>query len=438
MSSNRALSDGELAGLFDYLSGFRTLVAAASGGADSLALCVGLARWRDLRGGDAPRLIAITIDHGLRPESSAEAERVGALVRPLGLDHTIVPWTGEKPATAIQATARGARYRLLVDAARAELQPAAIVTAHHADDQAETLIMRLARGSGVDGLAGMAGERDEDGMPIVRPLLSVPKSRLVATLMARRLQWVEDPSNANSAFERVRLRGQWPALETSGLTTDMLALSARRLGRARQALEVSASELAGRVLDLHDGAFATIARSAWREAPEELRIRVLEVAIAAMGGQGEPPELAQVEDLAAALAAHGARGVSLGGCLIEPGIGSIAIYREPGRDGLPSLRVQPGVPLIWDRRFEVGCAAGHTRALEVGPLGGAAYARLRRGMKPKSPMPALAARTLPSFWSGETLLGVPHLGFEEAAASRDLGLYVRFVSPQGSRHSGIR
>src|ERR1700683_2852862 len=156
------------------------IVLAVSGGPDSTALMWLAVRWRRglVRG---PRLLAVTVDHGLRAESAAEARDVKRLARSLELPHRTVRWTGVKPKTGMPAAARAARYRLLAQAARAN-GATHILTAHTRDDQAETLLMRMLRGSGIAGLAAMARETERDGVQLARPFLNVSKSQLIATL----------------------------------------------------------------------------------------------------------------------------------------------------------------------------------------------------------------------------------------------------------------
>src|SRR5437870_2776304 len=179
--------------LFAHWKAAPALVLAVSGGPDSVALMWLAARWRGAltRG---PRLIAVTVDHGLRPEAAAEARAVKRLARALDLPHRTMRWTGAKPKTGLPAAARAARYRLLAQAAR--LHGAThILTAHTCDDQAETLLMRLLRGSGIAGLAAMARETEREGLLLARPFLDVSKSQLMATLKKAKLGFVDDPTN---------------------------------------------------------------------------------------------------------------------------------------------------------------------------------------------------------------------------------------------------
>src|SRR5205085_1104945 len=178
-----------------------------SGGPDSTALMWLAARWRDDLE-KPPKLVAVTIDHGLRKESAREARAVARLAKTLNVEHVTLRWTGRKPKTGIQEAARNARYRLLSEEAHRQ-NAVYILTAHTQDDQAETVLFRMARGSGVSGLVGM---RRLDGLPVtgakpghlVRPLLDVPKARLIATLKAAKVSYVVDPSNADPRFARPR------------------------------------------------------------------------------------------------------------------------------------------------------------------------------------------------------------------------------------------
>ena len=225
------------------------LLLAVSGGPDSIALMWLAARWRRaMRRG--PRLIAVTVDHGLRSEAAREALDVKRLATELDLPHRTLRWTGVKPKTGLPAAARAARYRLLAQAARAG-GATHILTAHTRDDQAETLLMRMLRGSGIAGLAAMARESERDGVLLARPLLDVPKSQLVATLNKAKIAFADDPTNRDAAFTRPRLRALMPVLAEEGGDSRNLARLASRLARANAALEVLADG-AERYLALRD------------------------------------------------------------------------------------------------------------------------------------------------------------------------------------------
>ena len=276
------------------------IVLAVSGGPDSIALMWLVARWRRAMA-RGPRLIAVTVDHGLRSEAAREARDVKRLAKELDLPHRTLRWSGVKPKTGLPAAARAARYRLLAKAARAD-GATHILTAHTRDDQAETLLMRMLRGSGIAGLAAMARESEREGVRLARPLLDISKSQLVATLKRAKIAYADDPTNRDPAYTRPRLRALMPVLAEEGGDSRNLARLASRLARANAALEVLADG-AERYLALRDrndasrfgfdaGAFAGLA--------EEIRLRLLKRAIDRVGHEG-PVELGKLEALLGAL-----------------------------------------------------------------------------------------------------------------------------------------
>jgi tRNA(Ile)-lysidine synthase len=311
------------------------IVLAVSGGPDSIALMWLAARWRRaVKKG--PRLIAVTVDHGLRPEAAREAREVKRLAGTLEVPHRTLRWTGTKPNTGLPAAAREARYRLLAQAARAS-GATHILTAHTRDDQAETLLMRMLRGSGIAGLAAMARETDRDGVRLARPLLDVSKSQLVATLKKAGIGFADDPTNRDPAFTRPRLRVLMPALADEGGDSRNLARLASRLARANAAIEVLADG-AERYLALqgYDPARGYDA-AAFVALPDEIRLRLLKRAIDRFGHEG-PAELGKVETLLVALdqaagAGEGKLRSTLAGALISLDKGRIRVEPAPPRRG---------------------------------------------------------------------------------------------------------
>ena len=414
-SASRPIADEELEGLFAPLSRAESLILAVSGGPDSMALMHLVARWL-ARGHDArPHVLVVTIDHGLRPASSREAAWVAQEARKLGLPHETLSWQGEKPRSGIQEAAREARYSLLAERGLrlADGRRCAVVTAHHLDDQAETFLMRLARGSGLDGLCGMPQARPlrrEPGHQIVRPLLGIPKSRLLATLEARGLGWIEDPSNEEPAFERVRVRRALAELGKLGITAERISESMSRLQRARAALESAGAGFEQAVgLDIGHGALARFDREAFQAGPPELRVRLMARLLAAFGGQAAPPRLAKVEGLVARVERGNWKGSTLGGCVVARHGGEIRVLREPGRAGLPETSLEPGTRAIWDNRFVVRLSARQGLPVAVRALGAKDYARLAPVVGRQPGLPARAAATLPAFCRAGTLIAVPQL-----------------------------
>jgi tRNA(Ile)-lysidine synthase len=406
----------ELDELLAPLKPYQCVVLAVSGGADSIAMMHLVARWAAFRPDPERKLVVATVDHGLRPQSRREAEWVASEARALGFPHEILTWQGAKPAAGLQDAAREARYRLLSDLGWrcGGAGAVAVVTAHTEDDQAETFLMRLARGSGLDGLTGMSEARllhPGANCRLLRPLLRVSGARLRATLIAQGLTWIEDPSNDSDRFERARLRKARGQLETLGLTNAAIALSARRLERAREALERAADELAAAArLHVHGGMFASLDAGIFLAAAEELRLRVLARLVAAFGGQDAPARLAKLEQVLARMRAPAFAAATLGGCIIARHAREIRVFREPGRRPLPQLELAPGDIAIWDRRFRVGLAREATGRVLVRALDALEFAQLRRELgEPATRPPARAAVTLPTFWQDGTLLAVPQL-----------------------------
>lgn len=297
------VTDAEAAALFADLKDQPALVLAVSGGPDSTALMVLAARWRAaLKQG--PKLTAVTIDHGLRPEAKKEAAAVAKLARKLKLAHRTLRWTGRKPSTGLQQAARAARYRLLGEAAR-KARAKHILTAHTLDDQAETVLIRMARGSGITGLGAMVRSAPVPGdgagkTVLLRPLLDLPKSRLLATLKAAKIPFAEDPSNRDPRFTRARLRGLMPTLGEEGLDARRLSLLARRLKRADDALEQAVAAAEELLVLKSAPAATTYDRTKYGLMPEEIALRLLGRAIARHGTEGQV-ELGKLEALKAAL-----------------------------------------------------------------------------------------------------------------------------------------
>ncbi len=329
------IADSELDLLFAPLARFGRVLIAVSGGPDSSALAVLAARWRALRE-SGPRLFAATVDHRLRPSSTSEAEAAGRLCAALGIAHVILPWTAEKPPTGIQEAARAARYGLLAAHARV-VGAEAVALAHTRDDQAETVLFRLARGSGLSGLAAMRTVSERDGIVLVRPLLGMPKARLVASLQARGLPFATDPSNFDVRFARPRLRALAPALAREGLGAERLAVLARRMARADAALEAAtAAAQSALILDrwTQSGPLR-FDRAGFSALPEEIALRLLERAISQVGAEG-PVELAKLEALLARLqAADIPQGEvfrqTLAGAIVTARGGEVRVERAPDR-----------------------------------------------------------------------------------------------------------
>ncbi len=305
------------------------VAVAVSGGGDSLALLHLMADWQAAGG---PELVAVTLDHGLRSEAAAEAALVAAQASARGVRHDVLHWT-DRPPGNLMAQARAARTRLI--GAWAQAQGAgAVALGHTADDLAETFLMRLARGSGVDGLSAMAPRRRAGGALWVRPLLTARREDLRAFLRDRGLSWAEDPTNADPAYLRSRARAALRALAPLGITVATLAETAGRMARARAALEAATAELADRAARLEQGA-VLIDRAALAAAPEEVALRLFAHALDWVApGDYRPRFAALRRAFAAALAG---RAATLAGARLRARGPDIRISRE-ARTADPSPR----------------------------------------------------------------------------------------------------
>jgi tRNA(Ile)-lysidine synthase len=329
-----AVPASEAKALFSDLSHLPVIILAVSGGPDSTALLVLAARWlQTLK--TRPKLIAVTVDHGLRKEAKREAANVAKLARRLGVAHQTLRWRGAKPATGLQQAARAARYRLLAQAARAA-GAAHVLTAHTLDDQAETVLIRMSRGSGITGLGAMrrfALLPGDDHVRLVRPLLGVAKTRLIATVRAAKIPFAEDPSNSDPRFTRARLRALMPELAREGLDSRRLALLARRLERADRALEAD-TDRAEAELAAPDGVNGFDAKG-FARLPSEIALRLLGRAVTKAGDEG-PVELSKLEALKSALEDAQKTSMarfrrSLAGALVTLGGGRIVVETAPPR-----------------------------------------------------------------------------------------------------------
>ena len=386
------------------------LALAVSGGRDSMALMHLAARYARPRG---PALTVLTVNHDLRSNSATEANSVGAAAQALGLPHKTLVW--QHPANLrgnLEAVAREARYRLMAEAC-IEAGAAALLVAHTQDDQAETVLLRLARGSGVDGLSAMAPKTRRFGLPILRPLLDVPRARLEARLRAEGIAWFDDPMNEEERFARVRIRKAQAVLVAAGLTPARLAQTARHMARARAALDDRVDALACRAALLAAEGYVRLDLADLRAAPEEIGLRLLARLIMVIGGLVYPPRFERLERLYRLLTAGDfGKGRTLGGCRILPsGTAQALILREAAGLG-PPLPLTSGRPMLWDGRFLVQGTEGIVRAL--GPDGILALRRAGPGTS-WAQIPAPVRPTLPSLWIADSLAAIPHLNYAAPA-----------------------
>jgi tRNA(Ile)-lysidine synthase len=399
-----ALTRERFATLMAALGPFETapvLAVAVSGGADSLALTLLAAEWAAALGG---AVVALTVDHGLRAESAAEAAQVGSWLADRGIRHHVLTWRQGCDGPDLQAKARAARYDLLESWCR-DHHILHLLLAHHQEDQAETFLLRLGRGSGVDGLAAMAPLVFHQDVQLLRPLLAVSRTDLRATLRTLAQDWIEDPSNRANRFARVR----WRALiDREGLSAARLAVTAGQLGRARHALEADHAALAVDAVQLHPAGFAWLDLASIRQAPEELALRLLASVTRSIGGRHFPPRLDGLLALQEEMRAGLGRRRTFAGCVLAPMAQGCLVFRED-RGLAPPVLVPPDAWCQWDRRFSLR---------QSGP------SDLRLGGLGRNPPPEIVAKarelgipeillpTLPAIMDKRGILAVPPLGYD--------------------------
>lgn len=302
------------------------VAVAVSGGADSMALTLLVDAWARGQGG---RVTALTVDHGLRHEAAAEAAQVKAWLTARGIAHETLRWQDDKPQTGIQAAARRARYELLLTWCRSH-DVIHLFLAHHADDQAETVAMRQARGSGPEGLAAMAliGPPPVPGPRwprLARPLLPVRKERLEATLRAMGQPWIDDPSNLDLKFERVRIRRRLFA--EPGAVERLAALAAAHAETRAKGDRELAGWLAQAVALTAEGA-VRVDHALADQVPDYLREAFWRRIVMTVGGRTLPPRREKVARLAAAVRDPGFRGATAAGCRLAVKAGHFLVQRE--------------------------------------------------------------------------------------------------------------
>ncbi len=379
----------------------RRVGVAVSGGSDSLALL------HLLKERVAADLIAVTVNHGLRREAASEALHVERICEGLGVPHRILAWQGWDGTGNLQDQARRSRYDMIADWAEAE-GAAAVALGHTLDDQAETVLMRLSRVAGVDGLSGMAAKVTLSGMRFHRPLLGVRRDVLRVYLTSRRVRWVDDPSNADEAFERVRARQALEALEPMGLSPEALAGVAGNLRAASTALSVWAGQWAREHAKVAAGD-VILDRTAFSALPGEMRYRLMSSALRWVARRDYPPRREAVLGVLAGTNGN----TTLHGCLVMPSAMSLRIAREPAAVADAATPTEA----LWDGRWRL--SGPHAPDLEIRRLGDGLHQC--PGWR-ETGLPRLSLTASPAIWRGETLVSAPVAGFEEGWRAETGGL----------------
>lgn len=331
------------------------MAVAVSGGADSMALALLLNDWC-LE--NTVKLIALTVNHGLREEAAQEADQVAEWLSLYNIEHQTLEWHGEKPSSNIQSDARNARYKLMAEYATAN-EIDHLFLAHHKDDQAETFLIRLLRGSGVDGLSAMDPVSDvpiqsvNGSLKLCRPFLDIDKKRLLATLESKEQRWIDDPSNENASFTRVKIRELLKESNLDGLDPDRLSSTAKRMSRVKSLLDELTGQAESDYLFVDELGFATLKPEFHQNLHEEIALRLLARIFKKIGGNHYTPRYVKLIKLYNEMTKVDFKGCTLAGVeVLKTKNGPFVFVREYSKI-TDEIIVAQMKQYLWDNRFLV-------------------------------------------------------------------------------------
>jgi tRNA(Ile)-lysidine synthase len=394
------------------------LAVAVSGGADSLALALLAKDWADTHGHNVQALV---VDHGLRAESQDEATQTCDWLAQQGIASHVLRVELGASETAIQERAREARYDAMARWCAANGM-AHVLLGHQREDQAETVLFRLLRGSAPEGLAGMAAVHKRLGITWLRPLLGVSKTQLQQYLRWRGQGWIEDPSNQSMRYLRVRLRR---FLEMQGdEAVQRLAAVAEGFGRYRAQQEAQLQAVIAKQVRVYAQGFAQVQCAGWEDVPDALAQQVmLRVLMHVNGGTGAPRS-DEVARLHAAMRGGGAKR-TLHACVVEATPEAWLVMREARALAPPIEWSQTGM-VRWDR-FELS-AERLPAPCRVAALGAAGWRLIRDQMAADHGLPRAVIEALPALWHLDAVLCVPHMGYVSAKWDTDARVQLRFCA----------
>ena len=376
---------------------------AVSGGGDSLALLVLGADWAHKRG---RRVKSVTIDHGLRAGSSYECAYVKKISSALSVEHKTLKWL-EKPSGNLQSSARDARHRLLSNwMLRNALS--IVLLGHTLDDNAETIMIRLSRGSGIDGLTGMSHIKKFENLIIFRPLLKVSRDDLRQYLREKKISWIDEPSNLDDSFQRIKMRNLQPKLSDVGLTPNRLVALANHMTRAKEALNFEVKSFAKTYVQQRPWGDLEIEYKAFLQVPREYQVRLLSAALLWISGKVYRPRFNSLERLLDAIINQGDfQGMCLMGCIVKCDQRKVLLTRE--FSAVPNPMIIHKNIFVWDNRWRVKAKLEKINYAEVGPLGKDGLMQIETTTKFEVPIAALIS-SVAMFENGYVSC-IPAIGF---------------------------
>lgn len=413
-----SVSDSEFAAVMAPFQDRRSIAIAVSGGADSMALLHLLKRWTSANG---VALTALTVDHELRAESAAEAKQVGTWCADMGVAHEILIWSGEKPKRRIQEVARRERYALLQDWC-IRMGVADLFVGHSRNDQAETFLFRMSRGSGPEGLSGMPLVYQRDCISVIRPLLNIERSRLETTLRLAGQEWIDDPGNADERFARVRVRQKVKLLEGHGVPVSTVSETARIFANLRRTRETCVSAVATRSVTLYPEGYADIDRRELKNVNNETAIGIVSALLKLIGGRDFAPKRARQATLCRALVDPGKNFVrTLGSCVIAAEGDRVRLWREFGTIS-DKVSLEGPSPLVWDGRFLLHINPSKVpNSTFISALGRSGWEEIAGDVGTKfRRIPGPVRYGLPAVRREKVVLQVWHLGYRSERVSDDI------------------
>ena len=395
------LTDSRICGLFSSYINHDRIALAVSGGRDSMALMYLVYRWKAHLALNI-EIEVLTVNHNLRKAAEDECGFVQKIAKNYGFKHKVLIWEHEHVETSIQEKARKARYQLMLDYAREE-NIDTILTAHTSDDNIETFIMRLAKGSGLNGLKSINEIRHEDGIRIDRPLLSLSRSLTTEILRSTGNEWVDDPTNEDERFERVKIRNNISSLSSFNISSGNLTKTIQRLTRAHESISFFTNLVSQELVELSELGHADVKLDKLRNYPKEIILRVLAKALTDINGG--TVSLSSLEAVFAELIKT-ERCKTLNGCQIIPQKNKYVIVRE--NRGISPAEIKINERISWDGRFDVHLKSCDNTNIVIDQIGNADDLRTMIDGTSFQSMPKYVLRTLPGGFIKDKLVLLPN------------------------------
>ena len=388
------------------------IAIAVSGGVDSMVL-MNLAKESDFL--NDKNVFILVVDHGLRAESKQEAKFVKNEAKKLGFPTRILKWKGSKPNKRIQEEARNKRYSLLINFCR-ENNINNLYLAHHLDDQIETFLFRMFRGSGLQGLTSFSSSYERNGLTLIRPLIDTPKSELISYARRKKINWVEDPSNENQKYDRVKLRKVLPLIYKEGFDKKVFLKSVKKLRLANQALDQITKEFVLQYVIINKNISVFIKKELFLTAPEDVQLRVLQNTIRIFSGERyySPNYLKILNLMNWARNDNNISAKTLGGTIFRKRKGGLILYKEVKKlNDIKPIKLSKSKYKAWDNRFLI--KINKSVKGEISYLGNEGVKILKSkkilGKKGFNGIPLTALYSIPAMWDGKRLISAPFFDY---------------------------